>query len=149
MEECEPAKNWDNRIITVHQAGLMVDTQTYQAIITKHCPDNPWRVRLRSSESILLNAARKFGTLQVDLIDRKCNSRLITATQCMLAIVILALSITKEPESKRNRLDTEVRRRIRKSTSFAKDNICFTAAYGHIFSHRRRIQCGWTESRFH
>ena len=97
-----------NRVITVHQAALMVDTETYQSKIAQHCRDSPWRARLRSSESILLNSARKIANLQIDLTDRRVNSKLITVTQVMLAMMVIALNITKTPESRRNRLDAEV-----------------------------------------
>lgn len=86
----------------------MVDVKTYQSKIAQYCQDSPWRTRLCSSESILLNAARKIANLQIDLIDRKINSKLITATQVMLAMVVLSLNVTKGPKSKRNRLDVEV-----------------------------------------
>lgn len=86
----------------------MVNAETYQSKIAQHCQDSPWRARLRSSESILLNAARKIANLQIDLTDRNINSKLITVTQVMLAMMVLALNITKSPDSRRNRLDAEV-----------------------------------------
>ena len=41
----------------------MVDSIIYEAKIKQYCNDSPWRARLRGSETILLNSARKIASL--------------------------------------------------------------------------------------
>ena len=46
--------------------------------------------------------------MQIDLEDRKVHSKLITVTKVMLAMMVLALNIARNPDSRRNNLDAEV-----------------------------------------
>jgi hypothetical protein len=97
-----------SRIITIHQAALMINPEIYQAKISQYCSGNSSQSRPRASETILLSSARQIGSLQIGLNDQSIRSCLFTVTQVMLAAMVLAFNIMKHPTRVRNRPDAEV-----------------------------------------
>jgi hypothetical protein len=97
-----------NRLITVHQASLLIDPNTYQAKVELHCLNSPAKARLRSSQVILINSARKIADLLLRLIDQNVHSRILGPTVTMVALMILGCHIMKDAGEQRNRADLEV-----------------------------------------
>jgi hypothetical protein len=86
----------------------LVDPNTYKAKVELLCLNSPSRPRLRSSEVILINSARKIADLLLRQIDQKANSRILGPTTSMIALMILGCHIMKDAGERRNRADLEV-----------------------------------------
>jgi hypothetical protein len=97
-----------SRIITIHQAALMINPEIYQATISQYCSGSSSQSRPRASETIFLSSARQIGSLQIGLSDQSMRSCLFTVTQVMLAAMVLAFNIMKHPTRIRNRPDAEL-----------------------------------------
>lgn len=83
------SKNTDSssRLITVHQASLLVDPKIWMAKVELLCLSSPSVPRLRSSEVILINSARKIADLLLQQIDQKAHSSILGPTVTMIAMV--------------------------------------------------------------
>jgi len=86
----------------------MLDAESYQTKVELHCQNSPSTSRLRISESISINSVRKIAVLHIDLIDKQSQSRILTMTEVMPAIIILGFHIMRYSGECRNRADLEL-----------------------------------------
>lgn len=82
--------------------------ETYECKIELLCHDNPSKARLRSSELILVNSARRIADLILHQEDQQQHSRILGPTPSMMALMILGCHLMKDVGEKRNRADLEV-----------------------------------------
>ncbi|KAF8858819.1 hypothetical protein BDZ45DRAFT_673749 [Acephala macrosclerotiorum] len=102
------AAKYFQTLITVHQASLLLDPNTYLAKVELHCLNSPSISRLRSSEVIIINSARRIADLLLRLIDQNVHSTILGPTVTMMAIIILGRHIMKDAGERRNRADLEL-----------------------------------------
>lgn len=80
----------------------------YLAKVDLHYLNSPSISRLRGSEVILINSARKIADLLLRLIDQNVHSTILGPTVTTMAIMILGCHIMKDAGERRNRADLEV-----------------------------------------
>jgi hypothetical protein len=71
-------------------------------------PDNDARYRLKGGEAICVSSARAVARITIELLERKINSRIISAGPALLACVVLATYIVKNPAGRMQLSDLEV-----------------------------------------
>lgn len=96
-------------VIAVHRAALIQPAPSLQQEVDKLMPDNPARVRLKNGETICVGSARLIAKIAIELLDRKLESRLLTAGPGLLACIVLAVYIVKNPGGRMQISDLEVR----------------------------------------
>jgi hypothetical protein len=95
-------------VIAVHRAALIQPTAALQQEIDRVLPDNDARYRLKGGEAICVSSARAVARITIELLERKINSRIISAGPALLACVVLATYIVKNPAGRMQLSDLEV-----------------------------------------
>ncbi|KAE8136070.1 hypothetical protein BDV38DRAFT_294112 [Aspergillus pseudotamarii] len=95
-------------LIALHRAALIAPTANFDAEIEKHCSDEPSKFRLRNGESICVNSARSIAKLSIELSERGTASRLIPVGSSLLACIVLAIYLMKNPKSRLQTMDLEL-----------------------------------------
>ena len=95
-------------LIALHRAALIAPAASFDAEIEKHCSDEPSKFRLRTGESICVNSARSIAKLSIELSERGTASRLVPAGSSLLACIVLAIYLMKNPKSRLQTMDLEV-----------------------------------------
>jgi hypothetical protein len=95
-------------MIALHRAGLIAPTAIYEAEIAAHCAGDPSEFRLRKGEYICIHSARAIATLTLELADRKIDSRILNAGPPLLACIVIAIYLMKNPTNRLRAADLEV-----------------------------------------
>lgn len=95
-------------VIAVHRAALIQPLAALQREIDKALPDNDARYRLRGGEAICVSSARAIARITIELLERKIDSRIVSAGPALLACVVLATYIVKNPGGRMQLSDLEV-----------------------------------------
>lgn len=95
-------------MIALHRAGLIAPTAIYEAEIAAHCAGDPSEFRLRKGEYICIHSAREIATLTLELADRKTDSRILNAGPPLLACIVIAIYLMKNPTNRLRAADLEV-----------------------------------------
>lgn len=95
-------------VIAVHRAALIQPVAALQQEIDRLLPDEESRFRLRGGETICASSARAIALITVDLCDRNLDSRSLSAGPALLACVVLAIYIVKNPGGRMQLADVEV-----------------------------------------
>ncbi|KAI5239349.1 hypothetical protein E4T42_08711 [Aureobasidium subglaciale] len=94
-------------VIAVHRAALIQPIAALQREIDKVLPENDARFRLRGGEAICVSSARAVARIIIELLERKIDSRLLSAGPVLLACVVLATYIVKNPGGRMQLSDLE------------------------------------------
>lgn len=94
-------------MIALHRAGLIAPTSIYEAEIATHCSGDPSEFRLRKGESICIHSAREIATLTLELADRNTSSRILNAGPPLLACIVIAIYLMKNPTNRLRAADLE------------------------------------------
>ena len=95
-------------MIALHRAALVAPTASYEAEISKHCPDEATRYRLKRGESVCVNSARSISRIVVELSDRRTDSQIMSTGPAGLACIVLSLYLMKHPCSRMRATDLEL-----------------------------------------
>lgn len=95
-------------MIALHRAALIAPLSHFEAEVTKQCPNDPARFRLKGGEMICIKSARSIARLMMELADRKTESRIVTTGPAMLACIVLGIYITKNPTNRMQAADLEL-----------------------------------------
>jgi hypothetical protein len=95
-------------VIAVHRAALIQPAASLQREIEKLVPENDARFRLGGGEAICVSSARAVAKITVELLERRLDSRLLSAGPALLACVVLATYIVKNPAGRMQLSDIEV-----------------------------------------
>lgn len=95
-------------MIALHRAALIAPTTQFEAEVTRQCPDEPSRFRLKGGELICVKSARSIARLMIELADKRTESRIITAGPATLACIVLAIYIAKNPAVRMQAADLEL-----------------------------------------
>lgn len=98
-------------MIALHRPALMSEVNWLKGRISEFCAGTPWGDRLKFSLCIGAASARTILKALNDLLLYSKMSRIITANQTLLAILVLGIYVTKIPESLMNDSDLAVRSR--------------------------------------
>ncbi|KAK6001638.1 hypothetical protein QM012_002128 [Aureobasidium pullulans] len=104
-------------VIAVHRAALIQPLAALQKEIDKVLPDNDARYRLKGGEAICVSSARAIARITIELLERKINSRIISAGPALLACVVLATYIVKNPGGRMQLSDLELLKAVAEWTS--------------------------------
>jgi hypothetical protein len=104
-------------IIAVHRAALIQPTAALQREIDKLVPDNDARFRLAGGEAICVSSARAIASITVQLLERRLDSRLLSGGPALLACVVLAIYIVKNPAGRMQLSDLELLKTVAEWTS--------------------------------
>lgn len=96
-------------MIALHRPALMSELFWLKGRIRELCIGTPWGDRLLYSLCIGAASARHMLKTLNDLLLYAKMSRMITANQALLAILVLGIYVTKLPESLMNNSDLAVR----------------------------------------
>jgi hypothetical protein len=95
-------------VIAVHRAALIQPLAALQQEIDRVLPDNDARYRLKGGEAICVSSARAVARITIELLERKIDSRLLSGGPALLACVVLATYIVKNPAGRMQLSDLEV-----------------------------------------
>ncbi|KEF52432.1 uncharacterized protein A1O9_11673 [Exophiala aquamarina CBS 119918] len=95
-------------MIALHRAGLIAPTTIYEAEVATHCAGDPSEFRLRKGEYICIHSAREIATLTLELADRKANSRILNAGPPLMACIVIAIYLMKNPTNRLRVADLEL-----------------------------------------
>ncbi|KAI4724518.1 hypothetical protein E4T49_07749 [Aureobasidium sp. EXF-10728] len=104
-------------VIAVHRAALIQPLAALQREIDKVLPDNDARYRLKGGEAICVSSARAVARITIELLERRIDSRLISAGPALLACVVLATYIVKNPGGRMQLSDLELLKAVAEWTS--------------------------------
>ncbi|KAG9532305.1 hypothetical protein KCU93_g1119, partial [Aureobasidium melanogenum] len=104
-------------VIAVHRAALIQPLAALQREIDKVLPDNDARYRLKGGEAICVSSARAIARITIELLERKIDSRIISAGPALLACVVLATYIVKNPGGRMQLSDLELLKAVAEWTS--------------------------------
>jgi hypothetical protein len=96
-------------MIALHRPALMSELYWLKGRISELCAGTPWGDRIKYSLCIGAGSARSILKALSDLLLYSKISRVITANQTLLAILVLGIYITKVPESLMSDSDLAVR----------------------------------------
>jgi hypothetical protein len=96
-------------MISLHRPALISELNWLNGRISESCAGTPWGDRLVFSLCIGAASARTILKALNDLLLYSKMSRIITANQTLLAILVLGIYVTKIPESLMNDSDLAVR----------------------------------------
>ncbi|OBW66625.1 MAG: DUF500-domain-containing protein [Aureobasidium pullulans] len=130
-------------VIAVHRAALIQPITALQREIDKLLPDNDARYRLRGGEAICVSSARAVARITIELIERKLDSRLLSAGPALLACVVLATFIVKNPGGRMQLSDLELLKAVTEWTSaqFRKTGMDEQFSNGATIICERTIEC--------
>jgi Fungal specific transcription factor domain/Fungal Zn(2)-Cys(6) binuclear cluster domain len=94
-------------MIALHRAALISPAANFELEVTNNCSDDPSQFRLRGGEAICVNSARSIAKLTIEISDRNVESRILTATPSLLACIVLAISLMKNPGSRMQSTDLQ------------------------------------------
>ncbi|OGM51304.1 hypothetical protein ABOM_000361 [Aspergillus bombycis] len=132
-------------LIALHRAALIAPTANFDAEIEKHCADEPSKFRIRNGESICVNSARAIAKLSIELSERGTASRLIPVGSLLLACIVLAIYLMKNPKSRLQTMDLELlklclencRQQLARCNSDPRFMEGLAAMYDQIVAHHR------------
>ncbi|KEQ78726.1 hypothetical protein M438DRAFT_369991 [Aureobasidium pullulans EXF-150] len=130
-------------VIAVHRAALIQPITALQREIDKLLPDNDARYRLRGGEAICVSSARAVARITIELMERKLDSRLLSAGPALLACVVLATFIIKNPGGRMQLSDLELLKAVTEWTSaqFRKTGMDEQFSNGATIICERTIEC--------
>ncbi|KNG90580.1 hypothetical protein ANOM_001516 [Aspergillus nomiae NRRL 13137] len=134
-------------LITLHRAALIAPTANFDREIEKHCADEPSKFRMRNGESICVNSARAIAKLSIELSERGTASRLIPVGPSLLACIVLAIYLMKNPRSRLQTMDLELlklclencRQQLARCNSDPRFMEGLAAMYDQIVAHHRVV----------
>lgn len=94
--------------MALHRPALMSATAWLRNRVGHLCAGTPWKSRLRYCLCIGAASARASLKAMNDLLLYSERSRLITANQIMLSVLVLAIYVTRIPTSRMNESDLAV-----------------------------------------
>lgn len=95
-------------MIALHRAALIAPTTQFEAEVMRQCPDEPSKYRLKGGETICVKSARSIARLMMELADKRLESRIITAGPAMLACIVIAIHLAKNPGARMQAADLEL-----------------------------------------
>lgn len=99
---------YNQAMIALHRAALIAPTAMFDTEITRECPDEPSKARLKSGESICMKSARSIARLTIELADRKIHSCILTSGPALSACIVLAIYLVKHPHARMVASDLEL-----------------------------------------
>ncbi|KAI4738636.1 hypothetical protein E4T50_10902 [Aureobasidium sp. EXF-12298] len=104
-------------VIAVHRAALIQPLAALQQEIERVLPDNDARYRLKGGEAICVSSARAVARITIELLERKIDSRLLSGGPALLACVVLATYIVKNPAGRMQLSDLELLKAVTEWTT--------------------------------
>ncbi|RHZ52903.1 uncharacterized protein CDV56_102392 [Aspergillus thermomutatus] len=87
---------------------LLAASSRLEAEVSRYCAEDPSQHRLRRGESICVASARAIAKLSVEIGDRKADSRVLSGGPFLLASIVLAIYLVKQPGSRLQAMDLQV-----------------------------------------
>lgn len=95
-------------VIALHRAALIAPTMSFDIEVSSLLAGHPSQHRVRKGEAICVSSARTIARIAIDLDDKKASSRALTVGPILLACIVLAIALMKEPKSRLRAADLGV-----------------------------------------
>jgi len=95
-------------MIALHRAALIAPATSFDIEVSSLLPNHPSQFRVRKGETICVNSSRAIARTAIDLDDRKAGSRALNVSPILLACIVLAIALMKEPTSRLRAADLSV-----------------------------------------
>lgn len=99
MFSCFLSFQYHQAVITLHRAALIVPQALYRQMIDTHADHLSFYHRLRRGADLCVASARAIIRLDTDVAGHRLQTPLVTLTPTLLACVVLALHVIRNPTS--------------------------------------------------